>query len=900
MAEIIKARVWTKVDTLENWNNNPLLLGPGEMALVTTPSGVPLNMKWGDKNERKRFSDLPFAISYDQGQFVAIDGPGELPTPESEVGYSLVGPGTYTYPGQSDIVVEDGRWGQVVYSDGEWSFIDMGELPAAKIPLAIVNAPTGSFDFNTVARELTVSGIGSVNIGDERFLYETPQTISFPEEPGESYFALLFNKETLLFELVVQRNLTSFGEEYVYVATVFLSDSQLNVNGLPTYLRNGQSPPSKAPIWTASRYNTGDVVFHDSEFWLANQVTLADSEPGNSDRWDLLFNKYRRGQLINLPNSVDFDLTNKKMILSGTISVSVGDKRYLVKTPQEIDFPENNGYFAMVLNSIPYQSSYREISMVNVNDITSIDPRYIFVGVLVGLGAQLTVNGIEDYLINGQPKSFKLPNWTDRAYNTGELVYHNNRTWIGLDPAPIVGSTPGPSARWGELHPQKQGYFNGPASSISFNLAEKTITTRGTSAVVINEIRYLVTAGQTIDFPSQNGGYFALLFNKNGNISTVAVANLGSVDNKLILFGTFYHNNNNNTVVVNGIPDYYINDVPKEDRKFSFDSDIPYYNATTDLSMTVNDPTPLTDQFVDYLYDLYDGLMDQYPDYITKEQFGVQEDTDGGELPLYYWRFKPNNLIKNPTGFGEDEHLKIVITAATHGGEKTCGMATWILMDAICNQWENDEYLQALRWNCEFVVVACASPYQWNQNALGLSPGRKNINGVDPNRNWPQGWANGSDDPTSQQYRGPSVLSEIECQHVYNLLQQEFVRGAIAFDFHTFVGSTVPYDIAWVIAPNKVNPQAQAFSRIIAREYKKKLPMIDQDPNTPVARVNATGQGGMAWKTYEAMGYRSFLMEINENFMIVPGYVRNDNYALKFGTESLANMLRQVIKSIID
>lgn len=131
--EIIKRRVWTKVDTLENWNNNPLLLGPGEMALVTTPSGIPLNMKWGDKNERKRFSDLPFVISYDQGQFVIVDGPGELPTPESDVAYSLVGPGTYTYPGQDDIVVEEGHWGQVVYSDGEWSFIDMGELPQTEV-----------------------------------------------------------------------------------------------------------------------------------------------------------------------------------------------------------------------------------------------------------------------------------------------------------------------------------------------------------------------------------------------------------------------------------------------------------------------------------------------------------------------------------------------------------------------------------------------------------------------------------------------------------------------------------------------------------------------------------------------------------------------------------------------
>lgn len=127
--EIIKARVWTKVDTLENWNNNPLLLGPGEMALVTTPSGIPLNMKWGDKTERKRFSDLPFAISYDQGQFVAIDGPGELPTPESEVGYSLVGPGTYTYPSQSDIVVDDVYMAILVWHDSSWDVSSLIEIP---------------------------------------------------------------------------------------------------------------------------------------------------------------------------------------------------------------------------------------------------------------------------------------------------------------------------------------------------------------------------------------------------------------------------------------------------------------------------------------------------------------------------------------------------------------------------------------------------------------------------------------------------------------------------------------------------------------------------------------------------------------------------------------------------
>lgn len=171
--EIIKARVWTKVDTLENWNNNPLLLGPGEMALVTTPSGIPLNMKWGDKSERKRFSDLPFAISYDQGQFVAIDAPGVLPTPESDVAYSLVGPGTYTFAGQSDIVAPEGRLSQLLWDGSSWSLVDMGELPVQPADGIVALNDTGATSGDTVYKALApLSAIiegGNFPIGDTDF-----------------------------------------------------------------------------------------------------------------------------------------------------------------------------------------------------------------------------------------------------------------------------------------------------------------------------------------------------------------------------------------------------------------------------------------------------------------------------------------------------------------------------------------------------------------------------------------------------------------------------------------------------------------------------------------------------------------------------------------------------------
>lgn len=142
MAEIIQeARVWTKVDTLENWNNNPLLLGPGEMALVTNDSGIPLNMKWGDKTERKRFSDLPFAIAYDQGQFVAVSGTS-LPASDGNVHYSLVGEGTYTRAGQSDVVVPVGDMGIIVDDGTTWSLASSVTLPTAPVASTVVKSGT--------------------------------------------------------------------------------------------------------------------------------------------------------------------------------------------------------------------------------------------------------------------------------------------------------------------------------------------------------------------------------------------------------------------------------------------------------------------------------------------------------------------------------------------------------------------------------------------------------------------------------------------------------------------------------------------------------------------------------------------------------------------------------------
>ncbi|MDM1294308.1 hypothetical protein HX021_08350 [Sphingobacterium sp. N143] len=842
-------------------------------------------------------------------QFISIQGiemkpvpAGALPAgPSGETRkMQIIEPGDWTWNGQT-FTNPEGSIMNLWWDGTTWSLGSSVELPQQPLPIGVVNSDSGSFDFNVVTRKLTVTGIGSVNIGKTRYLYNTPQTIDFPVETT-GYYALIFDPSTLNFAIYLQTALGSLPNTNLFIATVFLNNTtgEFVVNGLADYLVNSIKKEGYKSTWVGRKYKSGSVVYDKNYFWEAVQDTLEGSEPEISDRW-LPIDKFRRGQLTASPSYLNFNLNERKLYITGTVSFSINDKRIIINTPQTIDFPSETGGYYAILSTIA-----GVISIVPIASLDTVSSRLFFLATFYHNSNTNTfnVNGITDYFINSQPRSFILPSWVDRAYRVGESVMYNGREWVAQDPNPIVGSVPGVSARWKERNPRNIGFFSGPASSINFDLANRKILTSGTSAVVIPNERMLITAGQIVDFPANTSGYYALLFQRSGGtLITSLISQMGSLDTALVMIATFYHNSSTNELVVNGIPDYYVNGQPRPsgqvtlERKFSFDTDVPYYNATTTLSMTDTDPIVLKDQFVDYLYGLYDGLVSQFPDYVSKTQFGEQEDTGGARLPLYYYRFRPSNLIKN-TGFGGDERLKIVITAATHGGEKTCGMAAWILMDAICNQWKDDEFLEALRWNCEFVVVACASPYQWNQNALGLSPGRKNLNGVDPNRNYPVGWAGGSDNPSDQDYRGPSPLSEIETQAVSALLQAEFVTGAIAFDFHTFVNSTTdPKDISWVITTQKTNPSAQAWARRLAREYKKKLPTAPQGDDVPFVRVSSAASGGMTYKYYDALGYKSYLMEINENFQIVPDYVRNDNYALKFGTESLANMLREVIKS---
>ncbi|NGM61684.1 hypothetical protein G5B30_07105 [Sphingobacterium sp. SGG-5] len=109
MADIIEARVKQKTDTLDNWNNNMLILLSGEQAFVINDNGDPVNFKIGDGT--KTFAELPFWIDYSQAAYIPYTA-----NPVQDVAYTIVGGGIY-----GSITVADGYMAVLGWNGSVWS-----------------------------------------------------------------------------------------------------------------------------------------------------------------------------------------------------------------------------------------------------------------------------------------------------------------------------------------------------------------------------------------------------------------------------------------------------------------------------------------------------------------------------------------------------------------------------------------------------------------------------------------------------------------------------------------------------------------------------------------------------------------------------------------------------------
>ena len=170
----------------------------------------------------------------------------------------------------------------------------------------------------------------------------------------------------------------------------------------------------------------------------------------------------------------------------------------------------------------------------------------------------------------------------------------------------------------------------------------------------------------------------------------------------------------------------------------------------------------------------------------------------------------------------------------------------------ITENWGEDELLETLRWNCHF-IVPIVNNYGYNNTQ------RKNENGVDLARNFPEGWKlTNSGDST---YGGPSPLSENGPQLIAQLLQDN-KEDTIYFASHHNFGSGTS-NFIWNASATKlqVNLGRQLVSKM-TRKWKKQYIWMPQDEVTYVGYADDNAPSGSEAVYASSLGIQSVHLKL--------------------------------------
>src|SRR5699024_2561580 len=301
-----------------------------------------------------------------------------------------------------------------------------------------------------------------------------------------------------------------------------------------------------------------------------------------------------------------------------------------------------------------------------------------------------------------------------------------------------------------------------------------------------------------------------------------------------------------------------------------------------DDSHTLEDPVPLKGAFASNtltsstVYGWYDQLVDDFPEYVSRELMGMDAS---GVYPIYGYRFTPSlaNASSNedtPRVFMTEIHSETLNFVYTH-----------VLMREICRSWDDNPRLAALRFGAEFLVMPCGNPYGLDGKQ------RPNFNGVDINRNFPNGWVQSEPDPNY--YSGPSPASEIETQTIINAVDD--FSPHVAIDCHAFHGGEDKFVWTPIVDPTyRIATQTaclQVYQKII-----KQFPILEDRTFNSFYNPTGTGldSGGLMSKFFLASGAIGGTFEVSRNSV---GGIYLTNEEIVTGASVLMNTVYEGIKT---
>ncbi|UUG68604.1 zinc carboxypeptidase [Halomonas phage YPHTV-1] len=289
------------------------------------------------------------------------------------------------------------------------------------------------------------------------------------------------------------------------------------------------------------------------------------------------------------------------------------------------------------------------------------------------------------------------------------------------------------------------------------------------------------------------------------------------------------------------------------------------------------------DQTSTSMYTLYDALVTKYPTYITKEL--VTNEKSG--QPIYKYVFKPEQPAIERIN-KETDLLHFFVVSGVHGSEKAGWWCLYESMKQICENWRTSEVLETLRWDIKFTVIPIVNVYGVdNPDDPVTFNGKINANGVDINRNFPEGFTVGA--PGSIGYGGSNPLSEPETIAIANILENEGVD--FYADFHNFSSQPDPNIFLWNILDDMHGIDiSQNYLTHLSYKWKAQDPLFPQDDGVFFG-YSSIGAGGSSPPFVNSLGITGGIFEISHTMHPKGDSSQYSSEVVTLGAEAQLNWL---------
>lgn len=207
------------------------------------------------------------------------------------------------------------------------------------------------------------------------------------------------------------------------------------------------------------------------------------------------------------------------------------------------------------------------------------------------------------------------------------------------------------------------------------------------------------------------------------------------------------------------------------------------------------DPYSYNDLRPPVLHQLWDELMADFPDYVTKDILGMDAS---GEYEIARYIINGHNPVDNANRAITGRKIRIFLDCIHPELVNYPHMLEFVR--AVLAQ-DSIPAINALKECCTFSCIPCGNPWGLAQ----VNNKRQNSNGVDLNQNFPVGWYP-HDEPWDMRHGGTEALSEPEAQIMYNEMVRFKPDIHISFNSHGDQGGLPefqPHAFFWTVPPVK-------------------------------------------------------------------------------------------------